>query len=571
LLSKLRIIYGLMESKDKSRLLFISLISIANGIFSVIGIASILPFIGVISEPDLINTQPEIIAFKDFTGIESYRGIILTFGSVSFLLVLIGNIVNGLDIWIANLFGLLKEQQLSQRLLSIYLSADDQIFNRQKNAERAKYILADIDRVILDSLFAMLEMFSGVVVALFIFLLLIVVDPMATLVISAAILIIYFSVYGITSRRLDRLGKEYADLETDIYEEVLQALKLQREIKLAQKQSFFIGHYSQAFAKMVKNRLRFELISLVPQGVIEVVAYGSILMLAIYFSLAQQSNYSAITLIGMYAFATYRMMPAISDIFDSFEKIQFGSAILQRLVSEFDPEPAAPNDTLVSRWKTLTLENIGFTYHGQTQPVLNNINMNFIAGQFYCIAGQTGCGKSTLLNIIAGLYQTNSGNMKIDQKVTTLYHNIAWQTALGYVPTDVQLINGSLLENIMLCEEDEAVDLQRVEEIAQTVALDETLAELSKGYHTRLGDGNQNLSSGQMQKVGLARALYRKPRLLLLDESTDAFDLASEKRILDNLRQSFKTMTIIFVSHRPSVMSQADQVIDLQALKANSG
>jgi ABC-type bacteriocin/lantibiotic exporter with double-glycine peptidase domain len=560
-----------MESKDKSRLLFISLISIANGIFSVIGIASILPFIGVISEPDLINTQPEIIAFKDFTGIESYRGIILTFGSVSFLLVLIGNIVNGLDIWIANLFGLLKEQQLSQRLLSIYLSADDQIFNRQKNAERAKYILADIDRVILDSLFAMLEMFSGVVVALFIFLLLIVVDPMATLVISAAILIIYFSVYGITSRRLDRLGKEYADLETDIYEEVLQALKLQREIKLAQKQSFFIGHYSQAFAKMVKNRLRFELISLVPQGVIEVVAYGSILMLAIYFSLAQQSNYSAITLIGMYAFATYRMMPAISDIFDSFEKIQFGSAILQRLVSEFDPEPAAPNDTLVSRWKTLTLENIGFTYHGQTQPVLNNINMNFIAGQFYCIAGQTGCGKSTLLNIIAGLYQTNSGNMKIDQKVTTLYHNIAWQTALGYVPTDVQLINGSLLENIMLCEEDEAVDLQRVEEIAQTVALDETLAELSKGYHTRLGDGNQNLSSGQMQKVGLARALYRKPRLLLLDESTDAFDLASEKRILDNLRQSFKTMTIIFVSHRPSVMSQADQVIDLQALKANSG
>lgn len=571
MLSKLRIIYGLMESKDKSRLLFISLISIANGIFSVIGIASILPFIGVISEPDLINTQPEIIAFKDFTGIESYRGIILTFGSVSFLLVLIGNIVNGLDIWIANLFGLLKEQQLSQRLLSIYLSADDQIFNRQKNAERAKYILADIDRVILDSLFAMLEMFSGVVVALFIFLLLIVVDPMATLVISAAILIIYFSVYGITSRRLDRLGKEYADLETDIYEEVLQALKLQREIKLAQKQSFFIGHYSQAFAKMVKNRLRFELISLVPQGVIEVVAYGSILMLAIYFSLAQQSNYSAITLIGMYAFATYRMMPAISDIFDSFEKIQFGSAILQRLVSEFDPEPAAPNDTLVSRWKTLTLENIGFTYHGQTQPVLNNINMNFIAGQFYCIAGQTGCGKSTLLNIIAGLYQTNSGNMKIDQKVTTLYHNIAWQTALGYVPTDVQLINGSLLENIMLCEEDEAVDLQRVEEIAQTVALDETLAELSKGYHTRLGDGNQNLSSGQMQKVGLARALYRKPRLLLLDESTDAFDLASEKRILDNLRQSFKTMTIIFVSHRPSVMSQADQVIDLQALKANSG
>ena len=557
-----------MDQPDKRRLLVILLSSIVNGIFSVIGIASILPFIGVISEPELIETHRYILQFKDITGIQSYQGIVIAFGSLSFLLVLFGNIINALDAWIATRFGYHKEHELSERLLQIYLNCDEREFAKRKNSERVKSIIADIDRVILDSLFAMLEMVSSSIITVFIFALLLAVDLQATLVITGAIVLAYLTIYRLTSKRLDSLGKEYADLETDIYSEVLEALKLQREIKLAQLSHYFVKRYSNSFASMIKNRLKYELISLIPQRVIEVIAYGSILLIAIFFSLSDQTNLSAITVIGMYAFAAYRLLPAVSDIFDSYEQIQFGSAILKKLVSEFSNE-AVPNEDNIDSFKLedkLCLKKIDFYFDEKSSFCFKNFSLNFHANQFHCVTGKTGCGKSTLINIIAGLYQPNSGEVFVDEKPVNLYNNPQWQTQLGYVPPRVNLIEASVIENIALGEPHEKIDHEKIEKIAKMVDLHEHLQSLPEGYQSVFGDEGLTFSTGQIQKVGIARALYRNPRILLLDESTDALDLASEKLVIENIKQNLK-LTIIFVSHRPSIQQFADHIYDLEKVQ----
>ncbi|TQV88714.1 ATP-binding cassette domain-containing protein [Aliikangiella coralliicola] len=572
MLNKFFIIFGLMDQTDKRRLLIILFSSIINGLFSVVGIASILPFISVISEPQLIESHRYIIAFKEFTGIQSYQGIVIAFGSLSFLLVLFGNIINALDAWIATRFGYQKEHQLSERLLKIYLNSDELAFARKKNSERVKSILADIDRVILDTLFAMLEMISGSIVTVFIFVLLLTVDLQATLVITLAILVAYLTIYRLTSNKLDNLGKEYADLETDIYSEVLEALKLQREIKLAQIGGYFIKRYSNSFAAMVNNRLKYELISLIPQRVIEVVAYGSILLIAMFFSLSDQSDLSAITMIGMYAFAAYRLLPAVSDIFDSYEQIQFGSAILKKLAAEFNNELSSGSDNYptVRLSNQLCLKNIEFHFNDKSSFCFKDLSLKFHANQFHCVTGKTGCGKSTLLNIIAGLYQPGKGKLLVDDQPVNLYNNPNWQSQLGFVPPRVNLIEASVIENIALGEPEDSIDHEKIEKIAKLVDLHDHLMSLPDGYQSVFGDEGLNFSTGQTQKVGIARALYRDPNLLLLDESTDALDLATEKKVIENIKQHFK-LTVIFVSHRPSVQQFADQVYNLEQTDSGKG
>lgn len=565
MLNKFLIIYSLMESADKKRLLLILSSSIINGIFSVIGIASILPFIGVISDPQLIESNRYILQFKSVTGIDSYQGIVIAFGSISFSLVVLGNLMNALDVWIGTRFGFEKEQALSKKLLHTYLHADELEFARKKNSERAKNILADIDRVILDSLFAMLEMVSSGLVALFIFILLTIVDLQATLVITFAIVFAYLIIYLMASKRLDRLGKEYADLETDIYSEVLEALKLHREIKLAQLQPFFIQRYTKSFAEMVNNRLKYELISLVPQRIIEVVAYGSILLIAIYFALVQESNLSAITMIGMYAFAAYRLMPAISDIFDSYEQIQFGSAILRRLVKEFDSAETTTNNlTCPDLNQNLTFRQISFRFNESSRFQISNLSVGFAANQFHCIVGKTGCGKSTLLNIIAGLYHCD-GEIFIDKQSVELHNNLVWQSKIGYVPPRVNMLEDTIAANIALGLEQAEIDMQRIRQIAEWLEIDEHIMSLAENYQSVFGDEGLNFSTGQIQKIGIARALYRQPEVLLFDECTDALDIKSEARILRSIQRNFHA-TIIFVSHRPSVQRFADNLIDLEAL-----
>ena len=351
-----------------------------------------------------------------------------------------------------------------------------------------------------------------------------------------------------------------------MYSEVLDALKIQREIKLAQKQKYFVTRYSQVFSEMTANRLRYELISLIPQRVIEVVAFGSILTIAIYFSIYQRENISAITMIGMYAFATYRLMPAIADIFDGFEQIQFSSAILERLANEFKSQSyQSQGDEQIGKIKdSLSLESIGFDFGDSRAFRLENLTLTFKANQLYCVYGKTGCGKTTLMNILAGFYRPHAGRVLIDDHAVELYHNPSWQTQIGMVPAKVELIEASIAENIALGVGREKIDTDRLAELVKIVELDNLIERLPEGFDTIYGDEGLAFSSGQVQKVGIARALYHRPAVLLLDEATDAFDLETEKRVMDNIRGAYQS-TIIFISHRLSIREYADHVIDLEA------
>ena len=215
--------------------------------------------------------------------------------------------------------------------------------------------------------------------------------------------------------------------------------------------------------------------------------------------------------------------------------------------------------------RMIAMRDIYFDF-GEASPFhMAALNLEFPINGFTCIKGRTGCGKSTVLNLLSGLYRPVSGQILADGEPVDAYRSRWWQSRIGLVPPVVNIINVSIYENIALGVESADIDRERVHNVCRLVELDELITSLPGGYESIYGEDGLCFSSGQVQKVGIARALYRDPAILLLDESTDAFDLQTETMVLDRLK-AIDGMTIIFVSHRPSVMEHADKLIDLEEM-----
>lgn len=566
LIRKFKLILGLMDASDKRRLATITFLFMLNGLFSMVGVASILPFIGLISQPELMESNRYILLFKQATGIESYSAVVLSFGVVSLILLVVSNMIGLFTSIYSKIFGHNKDYILTERLLQNYLHLDVLEFEKKQTSDRAKEIIADVERVILKTLFAMFEFLSGLFVVCCIVGLLLIIDWKVTLVVACSLVGMRLVINRFTSKRLNELGQEYAHLEAVNYGDVLDALKLHKEIRLNGLSGYFVERFSKTFNRMVRNRLRNAMTRLVPKYALETLTYGIVLLMAIYFAVFSNAGAVTITMVGVFGFAAYRLMPAVGHVFRSIEDIWFGSAILEDFVKfyeirEEEEETVPP----VAARESIGLAKVSFRFSPTGAFHLDSLNLEFPVGEMTCIKGKTGCGKSTILNLVAGLYHPGAGTVMVDGKPVDAYGSKAWKRQIGLVPASVNLIQASLYENIALGFSPADIDRQKVRSVSALVDLDAHIMGLSKGYESVYGEDGLNFSSGQIQKVGLARALYRDPTILLLDESTDALDLKTEQLVLDRLI-ALKGLTIIFVSHRPSVFERAHKVIDLEEL-----
>lgn len=565
IIKKLKLILKVMDIRDKRRLLLISVISVLNGLLGVAGIASVLPFIGLVSEPELMNTSRIFLTFSEMTGIETHKGMIIAFGSISLFLVVLGNALSAFESWYGELFGARKDHELSVRLLRNWLHTDVIEFEKKKSSDRAKEILSDVDRILIDTLFSMLDLISETITAVFIIGLLLWVNWGVTLAVFAILLVVHLLIHVFTSAVLTRLGDDYTKLESKMFGHVLDALRLHKEIKLNGISRFFVDRFARSSNKLVRNRIHRSLINDLPNRMFEIVAVATVLLIAIYFVIFSDSGSEPITIIGMYAFSAYRLMPAIASVFGNLENIWFDSANLEGLVESLvaidtDPDLKADDHRFS---ESVGLSNVDFSFSEHGPFHLDALSLEIPVNQMTCIKGRTGCGKSTVLYLLSGLYQPAAGSIILDGRQFAAYGSKPWKKHIGFVPADINVLNASMYENIALGVVPEDIDRHRVQEVAELVELHDHISGLKNAYDSVYGEDGLSFSSGQVQKVGLARALYRKPALLLLDESTDAFDLETENTVLSRLTKIAET-TIVFVSHRPSVFEHADKIIDLE-------
>jgi ATP-binding cassette, subfamily B, bacterial PglK len=567
MLNVVKKILFLLTKKERRQLLWLSMGIMLMAILEVAGIASIMPFMAVVSNPEVIETNQWINLAFQIGGFNSTNGFLIFLGFVVLFIIIISNAFKATMIWLENKFVFGVTCNMSQRLFSHYLNQPFSFFLNHNTQILGKNFLMEVIQFVGNVLKPTTEIFSKLVVALFIFILLLYVDPLLTIIIIAVLGFAYYFLYSLVQRKLERLGKERFDANSQRFKIAGEAFGGIKDLKVLGRESFFLDNFSIHAKQVAKTVTVQQTISQLPRFVMEALSFGGILVIILYFLMIRGSVGQSLPIIALYAFAGYRLMPSLQSIFSSATTLRFNIAVIDSIRESFSE---MNEERLHRKFQSLDplpihdeirLDNITFNYPGNTVPVIEDLNLTFKKNVNVGFVGATGSGKTTTVDIILGLLKPQKGCLKIDGIPLTPKNLQRWQLNLGYVPQHIFLCDDTVAANIAFGISPAEIDMNAVARAARIANLhDFVITELPKGYLTEVGERGVRLSGGQRQRIGIARALYHNPEVLIMDEATSSLDGITEESVIQAIRNLAGKKTIITIAHRLTTLRDCEVI-----------
>ena len=565
-------IIDLLTLQERRQFFFILIIFLIMGLIDAFGVASIVPFIAVLSKPELVETNTTLVAaykfFQNF-GVNTINQFLFTLALLSFLILVFSMIFKSVTLYLQLRFVVMRECSLSQRLLEGYVRQPYAWFLNRNSSELGKNILSEVSRFTNYSLLPMINLISHSILAIALVVLIIFIDPIIAFITFVVLALVYFIIYKSAVVIVKQLGNKSIQsnkLRFGTLQELFGAIK---ELKVRGLEQTYIERYSLSAQTYAKTLALSQIISQLPRFFVEAIAFGGIIIVVLF--LLKTSNEIALVLpiISLYVFAGYKLMPALQVIYHSYTSLRFARSGLKELHKEIMSLKLEKSENnklgLVSLNQNIELKNIYYTYPGTIRPTLNNINMTIRSKSIVGIVGSTGSGKTTLVDIILGLLESQQGTLMIDGKHIASNNRRSWQKSIGYVPQNIYLSDDTVSANIAIGVEPANIDYAEVCRSAKIANIhDFIINELSDGYNTIVGERGVRLSGGQRQRIGIARAMYHKPQLFIFDEATSALDSITENIVMEEVKKLGKKITIIIIAHRLSTIRDCDNIFLLE-------
>lgn len=368
------------------------------------------------------------------------------------------------------------------------------------------------------------------------------------------------------TKLLDK-GKKSLKSTTNIIEIITNFFGIIKEIKIYRIENFFLNYFLNNLKIKLKNDMFKHIVSKVQKNIFEVFFIISVCMVLYFLDYSANKNHVLLPTLGLFVVSMFRIIPVLSTINQSYTGLKYNEAIYLNMNNFFNAfilnnkvNSQYEKKYLIKKFKKLHFKNLNFFY--AKKKLFENfefiIKKNVING----VIGKSGSGKSTLLNIITGLIKPQSVDIKVD-KQNLKNANYKLDGAIGYVPQEVFLINGTILENIALGIEKKKIDVKRVVNVSKDACVINMFKDSNLTFDSILTDRGTNLSGGQKQRIGIARALYRKPKYLLLDEATNQLDQKTKLEIFKNLKLKYKNLTTIIVSHDKNLKEFCENIVNL--------
>jgi ABC-type multidrug transport system fused ATPase/permease subunit len=377
--------------------------------------------------------------------------------------------------------------------------------------------------------------------------------------------IVFFSFF--LGKLIKNLGKNLESTEnslTSIIQNGIGSLKIS---KLYNLQDRFIHQFSLFNYQSAILYSKFYSLNQIPKYLLELFGFFSILLLTFYFKISGINTFELVSTIGLFAAAGFKFIPSINRIILTLQQIKFSSSVvhsIEEIQNHIKNDSKKENSNLcivhLDKFERIELKEIFFRFPKTDNFILNDLEFILNKNETVGIMGISGVGKTTFLDIFTGLLRPTSGKILINNKEIIL-NNSSWKEQIGYVPQNTFLFEGTLLENIVFNEELKNIDLESVKRIIKFIKLDSLTDSNSHGIHMVLR--STQLSGGQIQKIGLARALYRSPNILILDEPTSSLDNETEDLIVSSLN-NLKNITKLIVSHKESTLKHCSKILRLK-------
>jgi ATP-binding cassette, subfamily B, bacterial PglK len=542
----------------------------AGALFEAVSIGLVVPLVEVVKEPRLLFKVPLIRPIVSALNLSEPGHLLIIVGPG---LVVMFGIKSGylmqLYRWLFR-YVFKKHVNLSHQLLTGYLSAPYTFHLQRNSAEVIRISTRTVEDFTFGFLSNLLTLLGEFLVLIAVIILLLLVEPTAALGAVLVLAVPTVPMYRAMRHRLGvsgRLAERSLDMMMQWTEQAIGGLQ---ETLVTGRRAFFIQKYDYHVRRFGEAMRSMMILSVAPRLVVDTLAVGAMVAIAGILLARGADVLSVLPLLGMFALAAARLTPSVARMSNSYARLRFFYAATemiyeeligtQKYVLESQVQGSRGDQACTLPFgRSLVLEHLSYCYPGASQPAINNVSLEIPRGHWIAFVGPTGAGKTTLANLILGLLEPSSGTILLDGR--NLHDNLAgWQRRIGYVPQSVYLMDDSVRRNVAFGSPEEEIDDGRVWQALRAAHVDGLVRSLPGGLDSIVGEKGDRLSGGERQRLGIARALYRDPAVLVVDEATANLDVTTEAAIGDTLAAVRGEKTIIAIAHRLQLVRNCDRI-----------
>jgi ABC-type multidrug transport system fused ATPase/permease subunit len=568
-------VWSILTPSQRRQVLAAQVIALAMAFSTVTGIAAIAPFFAVLGEPRLVDQNIPLHWLYLHGGFSSQRGFIVLLGVAFISLVLIANLINALGSLAMNRLALRIGNQLQTAMFADYLSRPYSFHAGTNSATLVKNIVYESTRVTNGILLNGLILVANLVTASFIVLAIVLLNPTVAIAMIAGLAGGYALIYLAVRNRVLRFGRAQSHFAAEQAQIVNEGFSAIKELIVLHVQSFFRDRFERVSGALALAAAHCQVVAQSPRHLMECVAAAVLVGIALVLGGREDGVGPWLGQLTFLAFAAYRLLPALQQVFAMIVKIRADSPAFALIAPDLRHARAAQLMTSMdlrrsdSAWRAhhrreIRLNDVSFRYADDRPWALRGVSLCIPAQSTVGIVGANGSGKTTLVDLIAGLLVPAAGYVEVDGTALDDANRAAWQAHVAYVPQNIFLLDASIAQNIAMGIASPDIDRGRLLEAARLAQLDELITALPHGIEHRVGERGVKLSGGQRQRIGIARALYREASVLLLDEATNALDGLTERELMATLGRLRGRYTTILIAHRMSTVRSCDLIFQLE-------
>lgn len=568
----------ILSKVDPKKIKKLQLLILLNALLEIFSVIMIVPFIYLITNPTEFLENSLVKKISEVIGVFELKEISIIYISTIIIVYLFSMLLNLYSIAKIKLISANIGIDISQNLFTDFLNNDFLFFTKNSNSELIKKINNDCTRFSANVITPLLTINAKAVTSLLIIFTLLIYNYMVTIILLIIFFLLYFLIFRFSKQYLVKYDKDISNSSVSRISILTEAFLGIQEVIIGNLKKLFLEKYNNESNKFFYAQAIQSFLLESPRFVLEMIIISLALLVSLYlfiFGELQIDNY--LPILALYFLSAFKLIPYFQNIYSCLATIKGNiisfydiekDLVLSKSSEELKNDSVSDYNTNIKErlidQTTISIKNVSFSYYEKLIFKDLNININF--NKITTIYGKSGFGKTTLINLITGLLKPSKGSIEIGKIILNNKNIKEWHSMISILSQNFFLLNASIIYNIIL-ENQNYVNHKKLNSIIRICELQDFISNLDHGLETKIGDNGIKLSGGQRQRIGLARSLYKDAEIYILDEATSAIDKDTEKKIYENIFNSFSKKTFINISHNPLLKDYSDHLINLDEIK----
>lgn len=562
----IRQLFLLLDKNQVRQFYILQILVIIMAFTELLGIASIAPFMALVGDINLLETDSVIAEIYHWSGIGNPMDFLFYMGLAVLITLSISTTVSMYTIWKLSLYASKTGTEIADRLYNYYMEQNWLFHAENSSAHLTKQIASEAMRVTDTIIQPLLHMNAKVVLAIFISFSVLIYNPLIALSGLLIFAVAYTFLYKLVRKKLQTNGDNLSVVSTERFRLMNEGFGGIKDVLLLGRHHDFVSQFHNSGKKFAYAHGTNAAIFQIPRYFMELVAFGIMIGLVLFLIKLNKGDLGTVLpVLAIYALAAFKLLPALQQIYSSIAQIKGNSAAFEAIKEDLmNSRNIIESPTVVNINKHLSIKNevslndITFSYPGKNIPAVDKLNLSIPVNNIIGLVGSSGSGKSTTIDILLGLISPKLGELRIDDIIITSSNRRYWQNTIGFVPQNIFLSEGTIAENVAFGLAKKDINLEQVKKALQLANMTELVQDLPNGVNTKVGERGVQLSGGQRQRIGIARALYNEADVLIFDEATSALDGITEKIIMESIHNLSGQKTIVMIAHRLKTVQKCD-------------